>query len=135
MLSYDEAFAVLTAARAAANDESLNGAIVVVDAAGNDLAVARSERASSFTASVARAKARTAAMFGRPSADVATMIERFPEVYTIATDGAAFRPVTLDGGVPLRRDGILIGAIGFSGGMPDADRRCADRGAAALTAL
>lgn len=123
---------MVDAARATAAAESLTGAVAVVDAFGNDLAVAREATASSFTAAVARAKARTAARFGRPTGDLAALAERFPEVLAIAGDDAGFRPVTLDGGVPLLRDGVVVGAIGVSGGMPDADRRCADAGAAAL---
>jgi glc operon protein GlcG len=133
MLSYHEAFAVLTAARSAVEAESFNAAVVVVDAAGNDLAVARSEASSSFTADVARGKARTAARFGRPSVDVDGLAERFPDVFAIATETVGLRAVTLDGGVPLRRAGVVVGAIGVSGGTPEADRRCADSGAAALT--
>lgn len=76
ILTYEEALDVLTAARAAAAEEALTGAVVVVDAAGNDLAVAREACSSSSTASVAGAKARTAARFGRPSADLAGLAER-----------------------------------------------------------
>lgn len=132
MLTYGKALAVLEAARAAAAEESLTGAFAVVDAAGNDLAVGREATAAWFTGAVARAKARTAARFGRPSVELAHLAEHFSDVLAIATDEAGFRPVTLDGGVPLFRDGVLIGAIGVSGGAPEADRRCADRAAAAL---
>jgi uncharacterized protein GlcG (DUF336 family) len=132
MLTYAEALAVLQAARAAATGESLSGAIAVVDASGNDLAVAREGTAASFTAAVARAKARTAARFGRPTVELADLAQRYPDVLAIAADEAGFRPVTLDGGVPLLRAGVLVGAIGVSGGTPEADRRCADIGAASL---
>jgi uncharacterized protein GlcG (DUF336 family) len=131
-LSYAEALDVVTAVRAAAAEESLTGAVAVVDAAGNDLAVAREATASSFAAAVARAKARTAAHFARPSVELADLAQRYPDVLAVAADDAGFRPVVLDGGVPLFQDGVLVGAVGVSGGLPDVDRRCADRGAAAV---
>lgn len=133
MLTYDEALAVLESARRAASQESLVGAVAVVDACGHDLAVAREATASSFVAAVARAKARTSALFKRPTADLATLAERWPDVVRIAGEEGGFTPVTLDGGVPLFRDGVLVGAVGVSGGAPEVDRRCADAGAAVLT--
>ena len=133
MLTYEEALAVLDAARRAASAESLVGAVTVVDARGHDLAVAREATASSFSAAMARAKARTSALFSRPSAELASLAGRYPEVVRVAGEEAGFTPVTLDGGVPLFRDGVLVGAIGVSGGAPEADRRCADVGARALS--
>ena len=133
MLTYEEAFVVLEAARRATREESFVGAVAVVDARGHDLAVAREATASSFSAAMARAKARTSALVSRPSAELASLAGRYPEVVRVAGEEAGFTPVTLDGGVPLFRDGVLVGAIGVSGGAPEADRRCADAGARALS--
>lgn len=134
LLTYSEACAVLEAARRATHEESFVGAVAVVDARGHDLAVAREATASSFSAAMARAKARTSVLFSRPSADLASLAGRYPEVVRVAGEEAGFTPVTLDGGVPLFRDGVLLGALGVSGGTPQADRRCADAGVRAFSA-
>ena len=132
-LTHDEAMRAVAAARAAASAAGLAGcAVAVVDARGDDLVVVRDPSASWFTAEVARAKARTAARFGLPGAELAGLAEQYPEVLAVASDALAFRPVTLDGGVPVRRGGALVGAVGVSGGLPETDRRCADAAVATL---
>jgi uncharacterized protein GlcG (DUF336 family) len=44
------------------------------------------------------------------------------------------RLVVFGGGVPLRVDGALVGAVGVSGGSAEQDREIAEAGAAALSA-
>ncbi len=131
-LSHADATRAVEAARAAAAEVPIAAAVAVVDANGDDLVVVRDPSASWFTASVARAKARTAARFGRPTADLAELAGGYPEVLAVAADELGWNPVTLDGGVPLRCDGLLVGAVAVSGGLPETDRRCADAAVAAL---
>jgi glc operon protein GlcG len=132
-LTYDDAMRAVGAARATAAEASMGAcAVAVVDVQGDDLIVVRDPAASWFTASVARAKARTAARFGKPGVELARLAATWPEVLAIASDGLAWRPVTLDGSVPLRRDGVVIGAVGVSGGVPETDRRCAEAAVAIL---
>lgn len=131
-LSHADAIRAVEAARAAAAEASMTAAVAVVDANGDDLVVVRDPEASWFTASVARAKARTAVRFGRPTAELAGLAESYPEVLAVAGNELGWRPVTLDGGVPLRRDGLLVGAVAVSGGLPETDRRCADAAVAVL---
>ncbi|UDY24583.1 heme-binding protein [Nocardioides sp. Kera G14] len=131
-LEHDDAVRVASAARTAAAEAGQTGAVAVVDAYGDDLVVLRDHSASWFTAAAARAKARTSARFGRPCVELTGLAETWPEVFDIASDELAWRPVTLDGGVPIRRGGVVVGAVGVSGGPPEIDRRCADAAVASL---
>jgi uncharacterized protein GlcG (DUF336 family) len=78
---------------------------------------------------VAVAKARSAAMFRRPT-------KVFQD--QVAQGGIGLRllglpgAVPLDGGVPLLVGGKIIGAVGLSGGTSDQDGACALAGAAAV---
>lgn len=116
--------------RAAAS--GLRVSVAVVDRFGHDLAVVRADGATWFTAGIARAKARTAATFGRPSADLAGLQADHPEVFSLAADQLPFRPTTLPGGLPLLRDGSVVGAVGVSGASPEQDVRCAEAALAVL---
>jgi hypothetical protein len=42
------------------------------------------------------------------------------------------RVVTFAGGIPIQRDGDVVGAVGVSGGTPDQDQQVAEAGAAAF---
>lgn len=132
-LTHDDAMRAVSAARAAAAEAGLAAcAVAVVDAHGDDLVVVRDPAASWFTAAAARAKARTAARFGRPGIEVTHLAQTWPEVLQVAADELAWRPVTLDGSVPVRRSGAVVGAVAVSGGLPETDRRCADAAVATL---
>jgi uncharacterized protein GlcG (DUF336 family) len=81
------------------------------------------------SAHVCIAKARSAALFKRPTKD-------FQD--TLAAGGEGLRVLRLEGampiegGVPLTIDGKIAGAIGLSGGTSAQDGQCARAGAAAL---
>jgi glc operon protein GlcG len=72
-------------------------------------------------------KARTAAIFRRPSKDFEDQV-RNGRVAALALPGAT----PLQGGVPLLVDGQVVGAIGVSGNTPQEDEDIAKAGAAAL---
>ena len=40
--------------------------------------------------------------------------------------------IVFAGGMPLERDGVLVGAVGVSGGTSDEDQRAAEAGVAAF---
>ncbi len=112
-----------------ARERDLRMTLVVMDATGTVCAAARMDRSRPITYQIAVAKANTARLFESSTAVLAGRVK--PEnkiaIGQIGTD-IAF----LGGGVPLVRDGIVIGAIGASGGTEDQDVECADVALAAV---
>jgi glc operon protein GlcG len=125
-----------SAADAALAQAALHGLLIsvaVVDAEGHDVITVRADGASWFTADVARAKARTASAFDRESSDLAALKSTFPELMELIAVQLPFRVTSLPGGVPLRRHGTLVGAVGVSGAQPDQDLDCAKAAASLVS--
>ncbi len=118
------------AVMAAAEDEAVrNGyrvVITVVDAWGHLLQLRRTEGAQSGSGQVAIDKARTAAIFVRPSREIEEQVSS-GRLGALALHGAA----ALTGGIPLTADDEVIGAIGTSGETPDQDESVSIAGARA----
>jgi uncharacterized protein GlcG (DUF336 family) len=78
---------------------------------------------------VAIAKARSAALFKRPT-------KAFQDTLAAGGDGLRILrlegAVPVEGGVPIVMDGKIVGAIGLSGGTSQQDGQCAQAGANAL---
>src|SRR3954451_13474202 len=106
--------AVLTAAEKAAVTGGHRVVIVVVDASGRLLALRRTDGSQAASDQVAIDKARTAAVFVRPSREIEQQVTE-GRLGALALHGAR----ALTGGVPLRADGEVVGAIGTSGETPD----------------
>jgi glc operon protein GlcG len=102
--------------------------IAVVDSSGYLITLSRMD-ASPMLASVelAPAKAKTAALFGKPTKELEDAIR----AGRIAATTAGF--VEMDGGVPLVVAGEVVGAIGVSSARPDWDVAIAEAGAAVLS--
>jgi gluconolactonase len=117
--------AVATAAEKYATERGHRVVIAVVDAGGNLLHLRHTAGAQVASSRVAVDKARTAAIFVRPSRDLEAQVSsgRFG---ALALHGAA----ALTGGVPLVVDGQVVGAIGTSGETPDEDEAVSLAGAA-----
>jgi len=102
----------------------------VVDAGGDLMYIWRPDHAQVASVSVATDKARTAAIYRRPSKDFEDQ----------ASGGCASalhlaRAVPLQGGIPFLRDGYVVGAVGVSGASSaDEDQELAVLGAAAFGA-
>jgi uncharacterized protein GlcG (DUF336 family) len=75
------------------------------------------------------AKARSAALFKRPT-------KAFQDTLTATDDGLRILglhgAVPVEGGIPLVIDGLIVGAIGVSGGTSQQDGECANAGVGAL---
>ena len=94
------------------------------------LALRRTEDTQVASDQVAIDKARTAAIFVRPSREIEQQVTD-GRLGALALHGAR----ALTGGVPLTVDGEVVGAIGTSGETPDEDESVSAAGAAApLTA-
>ena len=108
--------AVMNAAEDSALKNGYKVVIAVVDAAGNLMQLRRTEGAQVASSSVAIDKARTAAIFVRPSREIEEQVSG-GRLGALALRGAA----ALTGGIPLTVDGEVVGAIGTSGETPDED--------------
>ncbi len=105
--------------------------VAVVDAGGTLVAFLRMPGAFLHSVEVAIDKAYTAAGFGLPTA---AWTEALQAHSPAVREGLPMRPrmVCFGGGLPLRCDGQLIGAIGVSGGSEAQDEECARAGFDAL---
>lgn len=99
--------------------------IAVVDAWGHLLSLSRTVDAQIASDAVAIAKARTAAIFVRPSRELEEQVSA-GRLGALALHGAA----ALTGGVPLKAGDEVVGAIGTSGETPDGDEQVSLAGAA-----
>jgi len=118
--------AVIAAAHEAAVAKGFRVVIVVVDASGRMLALRRTEGAQPASDQVAIDKARTAAIFVRPSREIEKQVSD-GRLGALALHGAR----ALTGGIPLTVDGEVVGAIGTSGETPDEDESVSIAGAQA----
>lgn len=127
VLTLDVARAVAAAAEAEAVKRRATVVIAVVDDGGHVVYLERLDDTQVASVDVGIGKARTAAIFRRPSKVFEDQI-RDGRVAALALPGAT----PLQGGVPLVVDGQVIGAIGVSGNTPQEDEDIAMAGAAAL---
>ena len=99
--------------------------IVVVDEGGYPIYLERLDDTQVASVEVGIGKARTAAIFRRPSKVFEDQV-RNGRVVALALPGAT----PLQGGVPIVVNGKVIGAIGVSGNTPQEDEEVAKVGAA-----
>jgi glc operon protein GlcG len=120
---------VIAAAQAEAERNHLAGVIAVVDDGGWPILLVRMDNAA-YVASVelVPAKARTAALFKKPSQALEDAINR-GRIAAVTAHGFT----EMQGGLPIVVDGQVIGAIGASFDTPEHDVQIAKAGLAALT--
>ncbi|HSD26683.1 MAG TPA: heme-binding protein [Vicinamibacteria bacterium] len=112
-LTLEGARGLVAAAEAKARADGAGGAIAVVDAGGHLLALARLDGTFPAAAEVATGKARTAALFRRPTKFLEDVVNQGRAAMTTLPGVTAFTP--LQGGVPVVAGGEVVGAIGVSG--------------------
>src|SRR3989442_8802440 len=108
--------AVIQAAECKANEQGHGVVITVVDPSGELVALRRTVGAQAASSRVAVDKARTAAIFVRPSREIERQVSD-GRPGALALPGAA----GLTGGIPLPVAGEVAGGIGPSGARPDED--------------
>ncbi len=118
---------VAQAAAKAAERDGHRVVIAVVDAWGRLQQLRRTEGAQPASDQVAVDKARTAAIFVRPSREIEEQVSG-GRLGALALRGAA----ALTGGIPIVVDGEVVGAVGTSGETPDKDEAVSLAGAAAV---
>ncbi|MBR7781634.1 GlcG/HbpS family heme-binding protein [Undibacterium luofuense] len=98
-------------------------AVSVVDASGQALLIQRAESVGPHNLEAARRKAYTALSTRQPTLQLGRQARSQPD-----TAALQYLPelLLLGGGVPIRRDGQVVGAIGVAGGGgPENDDACA----------
>jgi uncharacterized protein GlcG (DUF336 family) len=95
--------------------------IALVDENGWLVALHRMDGAPIPTAEIARDKAWTAAVFRRPSSEVAAYGNPGVPGFGLNAQNWNDRLTTIPGGLPIWNGGLMIGAIGACGGPPEDD--------------
>lgn len=122
---------MIRAAQTAADAIATPYRIAVVDAGGNLLAFARQDDALIGSVDLAINKARTARLFDKPTADLGLMALPGADLYGIQQSNRG-DVVLIGGGLPVVRDGTVIGAVGASAGTAPQDVAIAEAALAAL---
>jgi uncharacterized protein GlcG (DUF336 family) len=103
--------------------------VAVVDPAGDLVYYERTDNSQWASAKVAIEKARSAAIYKRPTKVFQDALAKGgANMRILALDGA----VPVEGGVPLISEGKIIGAIGVSGDLGENDAQCATAAAEVL---
>ncbi|MFI1396112.1 heme-binding protein [Streptomyces sp. NPDC020681] len=130
-LTTQDAETLIDAARRAAEAADVTVAITVLDAGGHLLAFRRDDRAVLIAGETSTRKAYTALQLNAPTADLVDAVQPGGLFHTLPT--ALDRPLLfIAGGIPVHRDGRLVGAIGVGGGAPDQDHGFATAAVEAL---
>jgi len=106
-----------------------NMAVAIVDPSGNLVYYEKMDDTQLGSANVALDKARSAALFKRPTKVLQDALAAGGEgLRVLKIQGA----VPVEGGIPLVMEGKIVGAIGVSGGSSAQDAQCAKAGADAI---
>ena len=127
MLTLEEANRITAAAKRTAAQNNWNLVIAVVDEGGFLVSLERMDGAQKASVGVAQQKARVAILYQRPT-------KEFEERLLAGNLGVLSLPdiICSEGGVPIIRDGVYIGAIGVSGAKSFEDGLVAASGLSAL---
>jgi uncharacterized protein GlcG (DUF336 family) len=127
-ISLELAKQVATAAEVFAERRRWPVVIAIVDSTGHLALLHRLDQAHLASVAIAQRKAETAVNFRRPTKEFEEIVNGGgTRVLSIAS-----QVVALEGGLPLLKDGVVIGAIGVSGMSSPEDGEIAAAGAAVL---
>jgi uncharacterized protein GlcG (DUF336 family) len=127
-ITLDRAEAVIHAAVAEAKRRNWKMNVAVTDSGGNLVAFQRMDGAMLASIQIAEHKARAAVTFRRPTKVFEDGINLMHLNYLLAFDGI----IASRGGIPLIDKGVIIGAIGSSGGADSQDEIVSEAGAAVV---
>ena len=132
-LTLAAARAMIAAAEQAARELRVAMSVAVVDSGDQLVAFARMDAADLVSVGLARDKAFSALVNRMPTRDLAPLVQPGTEFYGYDSV-AGGRMIVFAGGMPLERDGVLVGAVGVSGGSADDDQRAAHAAVEAFSA-
>ena len=132
MITLNDARTIIAAAekKAAAIGQPMN--IAVADAGGNLIAHVRMDGAWIGSIDISINKAFTSRAFDIATKDLAALSRPGEDFFGIHASNHG-RIMIFAGGVPLKQDGQVVGAIGVSGGSGEQDHAVAEAGAAAFS--
>ena len=125
-VSLENAKKTAAPALAEAANNNWNVAVAVVGPSGDLIYYEKMDNTQLGSANVAIEKARSAALFKRPTKAFQDLVAAGGEGMRILRLQGA---VPLEGGIPLVMDGKIVGAIGVSGATSAQDAQCARAGA------
>ncbi|MBW0105399.1 heme-binding protein [Pseudonocardia sp. KRD291] len=130
-LTYAEARTAVDAglARAVQIGQPMN--VAVVDAGGHLIAFGRQDGAIRASIDISQRKARTSVLMNAPTAALAPLVQPGQELYGLEQLSGGM--VAFGGGLPVHRDGELIGAVGVSAGSVEQDTQVAEAAVAAIS--
>ena len=106
--------------------------VSVVDESGRLVYFSRANNAGFFTFDTSRAKTMAAAPFKRSTLEITESKDANPLLWYSLPSVVPAQALPSPGGVPVFKDGHLIGALGLGGGAPDEDHEYGLAGAAAI---
>ncbi|QQO36278.1 heme-binding protein [Bradyrhizobium diazoefficiens] len=127
LLDQTGAQTVLQAAEKTAQQRNAPSAIAVVDPAGDLLAFQRMDGVRPASVDLAIGKARTAARLQRSTAEIEDSINQGRTAFVTAG------VMALRGGMPIRVNGEVVGAVGVAGLSKETDTDIANTAAAVLS--
>lgn len=130
-ITLQEARRVIAAAEEKAEEIGQPMDIAVVDAGGNLKAHVRMDGAYIGSINISINKAYTSIAFQMQTKDLVPLTQSGQPLFGL-NDAAGGRIVVFAGGIPLVRDGEMLGAIGVSTGTVEQDQEVAEAGAAAF---
>lgn len=130
-LTLADARSIIAAAEARAEEIGQPMNIAVVDAGGNLISHVRMDGAWLGSIDISINKAFTSRAFDIQTKDLGDNSQPGNQFYGIHASNNG-RIMIFAGGVPLSRDGQVVGAIGVSGGSGEQDQTVAEAGAGAL---
>lgn len=131
MMLLADAERAINAARAKAIEMGVAMAIAVVNESGYLTAFIRMDNSELVAIPLAEDKAYTALVNRLSTQEIGQQCQPGGPLYGLQTNLGG-RMVIFPGGVPIWRDGILIGAVGASGGAVEQDHACALAGVLAI---
>jgi uncharacterized protein GlcG (DUF336 family) len=131
MITLADARRVIDAAEKRAREIGQPMNIAVVDEGGNLVAHVRMDNAWIGSVDISINKAWTARAFDVSTKQLAELSQSGGEFFGIHVSNGG-RVMIFAGGVPLKRGGQVVGAVGVSGGMGKQDQAVAEAGAEAF---
>ncbi len=131
-LNLDDARKIIAAGERKAIDLGVPYNIAVADAGGGWVRHVRMHGAWLGSVDIAINKAWTARAFDTPTEELARITQPGQQGFGLNTTNDS-RVVILGGGIPLKLDGVVIGAVGASGGSVEQDIAVARAAVAGLT--
>ena len=131
MITLADARRIIAAAEQKAAEIGQPMNIAVVDAGGNLVAHVRMDKAWMGSVDISINKAWTARAFDISTKELAELSQSGDQFFGIHVSNHG-RVMIFAGGIPLKRGGEVVGAVGVSGGMGKQDQAVAEAGAAAF---